>query len=193
MFRACPGKVWSPTLYFPKQVGFNQSKEKEGFLRALLHFQHQPCSICPGPDASQAPWEYLGGGRAHSFAPHTSVWCSRHLQQLSAMENIIHFETSPHRKQSHRLGSWLPTRLHVFLSPPVCPGISPPVGFLTAPSLPSWKHTVCFSPSPCPSATCLQVTEGQCGLCFNLIPSRPAAFSRNEPLLPRPALSFIPS
>lgn len=72
--------------------------------------------------------------------------------------------------------------LAAHMSPPGCPGISPPVGFLTAPSLPSWKQAVYFSPSMCPSGTCLQVTEGQPALCFSLISSRLAAFSKNKPL-----------
>lgn len=104
-----PWEMWPLMLYFPKQVGFTRSKENEGFSRALLHFQHQLCSMCPGPDASQAPQGCVDGDEAHSFAPHPSAWCSHHLQQLRTVESIAYFGTSLRQKESHRLDSWLPT------------------------------------------------------------------------------------
>lgn len=57
-----------------------KAKKKEGFPRASLHFQRQPCSICPGSDASQAPQGCLYGEKApslhHKPAPAALAVCS---------------------------------------------------------------------------------------------------------------------
>lgn len=50
--------------------------KKKGDFQKLLDFQHQPCSMCAGPDANQALWGCLDGGKSHSFELHIIAWYS---------------------------------------------------------------------------------------------------------------------